>query len=173
MKNDWLSKLKSKSILSKLLVYVFILILPFIIFCWQAPFLGDLSIGNDYPVFNRYQMELQYSLKHGSFPLYVPGFAYGQTSAALTMGQMYHPISHLASSLPGYWQGKSLECNTFLRLLSLGLVHMGLFILLGRLRLNSILSFIISFITVYNLRMLDLFRYYASLENYTGEPFTS
>lgn len=171
MKNSWLSRLKSKDYLVKLGVYAFILLLPFGIFYWQAPFLGDLSIGNDYPVFNRYQMELQYSLKHGSFPLYVPGFAKGQTSAALTMGQVYHPISHLASFLPGYWQGKSLECNTFLRLLLLGLVHLGLFILLGRLRLNPILSFIISFITVYNLRMMDLFRYYASLENYTGYLF--
>ena len=168
---SWLSKLKSKSFLAKLLAYGFILLLPFFIFHWQAPFLGTRSIGNDYPVFNRYQVELQYCLKHGSFPLYVPGFAGGQTSAALTMGQVYHPISHLASILPGYWQGKSLECNTFLRLLSLGLVHLGLFILLGRLRLNSILSFIISFITVYNLRMLDLFRYFASLENYTGYLF--
>ena len=168
---SWPSKLKSKSFLVKLLVYGFIMLLPFFVFHWQSPFLGNQSIGNDYPVFNRYQMELQYCLQHGSFPLYVPGFAGGQTSAALTMGQVYHPISHLASFLPGYWQGKSLECNTFLRLLSLGLVHLGLFILLGRLRLNPILSFIISFITVYNLRMLDLFRYYASLENYTGYLF--
>lgn len=171
MKNDLPSKLKSKNFLVKLMVYGFIMLLPFFVFHWQAPFLGNQSLGNDYPVFNRYQMELQYCLKHGSFPLYVPGFAEGQASAALTMGQVYHPISHLASFLPGYWQGKSLECNTFLRLLSLGLVHLGLFILLGRLRLNPILSFIISFITVYNLRMLDLFRYYASLENYTGYLF--
>lgn len=153
-------------------LYAFIMILPFLVFYWQVPFLADRTIGNDYVAFPiQQQMELQYSLKHGSFPLYVPGFAGGQSSAALTLGQMYHPISHLASVLPGYWGGNALQWNTLLRLLLLGLAHLGLFILLVRLRLTPILSFIISFITVYNMRMLDLFHYGASLENYTGYLF--
>lgn len=149
----------------------FILILPFLVFYWQVPFIGGQTIGNDYLAFSQHQLELQYSLKHGSFPLFIPGFAGGQTSAALTMGQMYHPISHLASVMPGYWEGHALEWNTFLRLLSLGLAHLALFVLLVRLRLNRTLSFILSFITVYNLRMLDFFRYGPSLENYTGFLF--
>ena len=148
------------------------MVLPFLVFYWQVPFLADRTIGNDYVAFPIYQqMELQYSLKHGSFPLYVPGYAGGQSSAALTLGQIYHPISHLASVLPGYWGGNALQWNTLLRLLLLGLTHLGLFILLVRLRLTPILSFIISFITVYNMRMLDLFHYGASLENYTGYLF--
>jgi len=149
----------------------FILLLPFCVFYWQAPFIGNRTIGNDYLAFSRHQLELRYSLKHGSFPLFIPGFAGGQTSAALTMGQMYHPVSHLASALPGYWDGNALQWNTFLRLLLLGLAHLGLFALLVRLGLNRTLSFIISFITVYNLRMLDFFRYGPSLENYTGFLF--
>jgi hypothetical protein len=153
-------------------LYAFIMVLPFLVFYWQVPFLADRTIGNDYVAFPiQQQMELQYSLKHGSFPLYVPGFAGGQSSAALTLGQIYHPISHLASVLPGYWGGNALQWNTLLRLLLLGLAHLGLFMLLVRLRLTPILSFIISFITVYNLRMLDLFHYGASLENYTGYLF--
>ncbi|UCH98002.1 MAG: hypothetical protein JSV88_14430, partial [Candidatus Aminicenantes bacterium] len=163
---------QSKRSLKTLISYAFIIILPFLVFYWQIPFLSDLTIGNDYIAFPiRQQMELQYSLKHGTFPLYIPGFAGGQSMTALTQGQVFHPISHLASVLPGYWEGNALQWNTFLRLLSLGLVHLGLFILLVRLRLNHILSFIISFITVYNLRMLDLFRYGTSLENYTGYLF--
>ncbi len=39
---------------------------------------------------------------------------------------------------------------------------------LRRLRLSTALAFVFSFITVYNLRMLDMFRYGASLENYVG-----
>ncbi|NIM14292.1 MAG: YfhO family protein [Candidatus Aminicenantes bacterium] len=153
-------------------LYAFIMALPFLVFYWQVPFLADRTIGNDYVAFPIYQqLELQYSLKHGSFPLYVPGYAGGQSSAALTLGQIYHPISHLASVLPGYWGGNALQWNTLLRLLLLGLAHLGLFILLVRLRLTPILSFIISFITVYNMRMLDLFHYGASLENYTGYLF--
>ena len=148
------------------------LFLPFLVFYWQFPFLGSLTIGNDYVAFPiSQQLELQYSLKHGSFPLYVPGFAGGQSATALTLGQMYHPISHVSAIMPGYWQGYALEWNTFFRLLSLGLVHLGLFVLLLRLGLTGIPAFLISFITVYNLRMLDLFRYGASLENYTGYLF--
>jgi hypothetical protein len=172
VKNDWLSKLKSKSFLVKLVIYGFILLLPFLVFYWQVPFLSNLTIGNDYKLHSiAQQMELQYSLERGSFPLYVRGYAGGQASAALTLGQLFHPISHLSAALPGYWHGKALQWNTFWRLFFLGLCHLGLFILLCRLRLSGFLSFIISFITVYNLRMLDLFRYGASLENYTGYLF--
>jgi len=153
-------------------VYIFILLLPLGVFYWQVPFLGNLVIGNDYGAYPiQQQMELHYSLTHGTFPLYVPGFAGGHSAAALTQGQLYHPISHLASALPGYWNGDALQWNTFIRLLSLGLVHLGLFILLVRLGVGRIFSFIISFITVYNMRMLYLFRYGSSLENYTGYLF--
>ena len=152
-------------------IYAFIIILPFLVFYWQVPFLADKTIGNDYTGCTiQEQMELQYALAHGFFPLYVPGFHGGQTSAALTLGQMYHPFPHLAALLPGYWQGNALQWLTLLRLLSLGLVQLGLFILLGRLQISPIFSFIISFITVYNLRMLDLFRM-GGLENYTGYLF--
>ncbi len=168
-KNDWLSQLKSIRFLVKLLVYGFILFLPFFVFYWQVPFISNLGIGMDYNIYSiDQQMELQYSLEHGSFPLYVRSYAGGQTSAALTLGQLFHPISHLSSAMPGYWDGKALEWNTFWRLFFLGLCHLALFILLYRLRLSGLFSFILSFITVYNLRMLDLFRYGASLENYTG-----
>jgi hypothetical protein len=172
VKNNWLPKLKSKSNLAKLLLYVFILLLPFFVFYWQVPFLSNLTIGQDYNIYSMaQQMELQYSLKRGSFPLYVRAYAGGQTSAALTLGQLFHPISHLSAALPGYWYGEALQWNTFWRLFILGLCHLALFILLRRLRLNGFLSFIISFITIYNLRMLDMFRYGASLENYTGYLF--
>lgn len=144
-------------------------LLPFAIFYWLVPFYGNRSIGNDYPKFGiQNQLEVQFSLVHGSFPLYAPGFAGGRSAAALTLGQTYHPISHLAAHSPGYWKGCALEWNTFWRLLSLGLTHLVLFNLLRRLELRADAAFLISFITVYNQRMLDLFRYSASLENYTG-----
>lgn len=116
-------------------------------------------------------MELLFSIKTGSFPLYIPGYALGHSSSALTLGQVFHPISHIASMLPGYWNGKALEWNTFLRLLSLGLTHLALFVFLQNIRLNTLFSFLLSCITVYNLRMLDLFRFGASLETYTGFVF--
>lgn len=146
-----------------------ICILPFVVFYWMLPFYGTMTIGNDYPRFAiTQQMELQYSLARGSFPLYAPGFAGGRSAAALTLGGMYHPLSHLAAHSPGYWNGGALEWNTFWRLVSLGLTQLVLFNLLRRLELSTDFAFVVSFITVYNLRTLDMFRYGASLENYLG-----
>ncbi|RJQ56240.1 MAG: discoidin domain-containing protein [Nitrospiraceae bacterium] len=150
-------------------IYIIIIILPFLLFYWMVPFVTGLTIGNDYDEYSiQNQMELLFALKTGSFPLYVPGYALGHSSSALTLGQVFHPISHIASFLPGYWDGKALQWNTFLRLLSLGLVHLALFSFLRRIQLNTLFSFLLSCITVYNLRMLDMFRFAASLEAYTG-----
>lgn len=147
---------------------IFILI-PFIVFYWMMPFISDQTIGNDYPYFSiGSQLEIQYSIKHGSFPLFMPGYGYGNSFTAMTLGQPYHPIAWIAAHLPGYWQGQSLELNTLLHLLSLGITHWVLFLFLRRLRLNYIFSFLISMTAVYNLRMLDMLRYGASLENYTA-----
>ena len=151
------------------LVQILICLLPFAVFYWLIPFAGTRTIGNDYRIYSiQQQMELRYSLAHGTFPLYAPGFAGGRSAAALTLGQMYHPISWLASHSPGYWDGLALEWNTFWRLISLGLIQLVLFNLILRLRLRADMAFIVSFITVYNLRALDMFRYGAALENYTG-----
>lgn len=154
------------NIITKHAVFIF---LPFLMFYWMLPFVSEFTLGNDYVLFPiDHQLELMFSLKTGSFPLYIPGFAGGQTSSTLTLGQIFHPISHLSSLLPGYWAGKALEWNTLLRLLSLGFAHLMLFRLLKRFKIQILWAFVISFITVYNLRMLDLFRYGASLESWTG-----
>lgn len=113
-------------------------------------------------------MEIFFSIKTGSFPLYVPGFASGHSSSALTLGQFFHPLSYIASMMPGYWEGKAVEWNNFLKLLSLGLAQLALFLFLQKIRLNMLLSFLLSFITVYNLRTVDLFRHGTPLEAYTG-----
>jgi len=148
------------------------LILPFVFLFWLCPFVSPWTLGNDYPMFPiQHQLELMFSIKTGSFPLFVPGFSGGQSSSALTLSQIYHPISHLASILPGYWNGKALEWNTFLRLLSLGLAQLSLFTFLRYLKVPKPSAFVLSIITVYNLRMLDLFRYGASLESWTGFVF--
>ena len=148
---------------------VFILAVPFAVFYWMLPILGKHTIGNDYVGYwIRQQLYLQFSIKHGTFPLYVPGFAGGWTSSALTLGQLWHPIFWIASLVPGYWSGHAHEIGTALRLFSLGLTHLVIFYFLRRLRLSTVIAFVFSFITVYNLRTLDMFRYGAALENYTA-----
>ncbi len=144
-----------------------ILLLPYVIFFWMLPAFSDQTIGNDYQVFPiQQQIELQYSLENGQIPLYVPGFAKGHSATALTLGQLYHPVRILAAMLPGYWEGGALTANTISKLLGIGLVHLMAFYFFISLRLRKDFSFILSFIAVYNLRMLDMFRYGASLENY-------
>ena len=154
---------------SRISVVVIILAVPFFVLYWLVPFASKYTIGIDYTKFwIDMQLYLRFSLEHGTFPLYAPGFNGGWTSSALTLGQLWHPISWLAANLPGYWTGHAHEIGTLLRLFSLGGVHLVLFFFLRRLRLDITLAFLISFITTYNLRMLDMFRYGASLENYTA-----
>lgn len=150
-------------------IHWLIVLLPFVLLFWMMPFAADLTISKDYPLHPiTEKIELQFSLKTGSFPLYAPGYHLGHSSTALTLGQLYHPISYIASLLPGYWSGKALEWNTFLRILSLGLTQLALFLFLRQIRINTLFAFILSFVTVYNLRMLEAFRYGAALEAFTG-----
>ncbi len=151
------------------LIYFLIIIFPFNLLYWMVPFVTDITISKDYPLHPiTEQLELFFSMKTGSFPLYAPGYNLGHSSSALTLGQIYHPISNIASLLPGYWSGMALEWNTFLRILSLGITQLALFTFLRKLRLNIVFSFVISLATVYNLRMLEALRYGASLEAFTG-----
>jgi hypothetical protein len=146
--------------------------IPFLLFFWMVPYISDKTMGMDYvlfPIFQQY--ELLFSLKTGSFPLYAPGFAGGQTAAALTLAQIYHPISPIAQFLPNYWNGQAEDCNTLIRLLTLGCAHLLLYLYLCKLRVEKTIAFVLSLITVYNLRMLDLFRYGPSLESWTGQLF--
>lgn len=143
--------------------------LPWVVLYWLVPAISTLSIGADYP---RYSIEdqllLQFSLRSGTMPLFVPGFGVGQSVGAATQGQLFHPISHLAARFPDYWTGGALGAWTTLNLLSLGLVGAGLAAALLRLGLRPLPAFLAAFLTLFNLRMLDLFRYGASLQSYVG-----
>lgn len=153
-----------------LFVYLIIIFLPFLLLYWMIPFITNMTIWGDHIDFElRPQMELFFSIKTGSFPLYVPGFASGgHSSSALMQGQVFHPISHLSSIMPGYWNGRAIEWNNFFMLLSLGLTQLVLFVFLKKMKLNTPFSFILSFITVYNLRMMREFWFGAPLQAYTG-----
>ncbi|MEM3101632.1 MAG: hypothetical protein QXT99_09830, partial [Candidatus Nitrosotenuis sp.] len=135
----------------------------------MLPFVSSFTIGGDYIKFPiRHQMEFLFSIKTGSFPLYVPGFASGHSVTALTLGQPFHTLTWMVSIMPGYWEGRAIEWNNLFKLLSLGLTQLILYILLRRLGVDKVLSFALSFITVYTLRMINLFQYGAALEAYTG-----
>jgi hypothetical protein len=149
---------------------LFLLLLPLAMFAWMFPFTHAMpTIGKDYPIFAPLaQVNLMWSVHKGTFPLYMPGFAGGTSTAAMTLGQLYHPISWLSSVMPGYGAGQSLEWTTLFRLLSLGLAHLSLFTLCRRLRLAPVLAFVVTLPAVYNLRMLDSFRYGPPVDAYAA-----
>jgi hypothetical protein len=145
------------------------LLLPFVLLSWLLPFISRQTIGNDYSIFALLaQLDLMWSVRNATFPLYMPGFAGGHSTAAMTLGQLYHPISWVSSMMPGYWGGLALEWNTFFRLISLGLIHLALFHVCRRLAMGRLSAFFCTLPVVYNLRMLDSFRYGAALESYVG-----
>ncbi|MEM7406299.1 MAG: discoidin domain-containing protein [Pseudomonadota bacterium] len=149
--------------------YSLSLVSAFVLFWWTLPFTGEFTFGNDYTRFPlRQQLELNFAIESGSFALFLPGFSTGQTASAATLGQIWHPIAHVTRQMYGYWDGFAVDWNTTFRLLSLVAAQIVLFRLSRRLGLQSFAAFVVSLMTVYNLRTLDLFRYGASLESWTG-----
>ena len=148
------------------------LILPHVAFYWLLP--GMSFIGQDYIHYAiLQQQELFFSVEHGTWPLYVPGFNVGHSAAALSLGQMFHPLAHIARLVPGYWNGGALAIITELRLFSLGVAHLAWFFMLRRWGIKSWWAAALGFAVVYNLRCIDLFRYAASLEAWTGFLFVT
>lgn len=163
------SALRSSPVARTVAQAALFLALPFAMLPWLVPFASPLTIGADYPVYSiAHQMILQLSLRNGTFPLFVPGFAYGQSAAAATLGQLFHPLSHVAAHLPGYWTGHALDVVTVLNLLSLGAAQLALYRVLREPGTRAVPAFLASCVAVWNLRTLDLFRYGASLQNGVG-----
>ncbi|HEX2924554.1 MAG TPA: hypothetical protein VHS28_11090 [Chloroflexota bacterium] len=157
------------------------MILPLIMFWWLHPvstFLGlDKTyyswaiFGQDYPNSVKALQLVSCSKEWGSFPLYMPDFWQGSSTAMATQAKLFHPNGLLMPHLPGFWSGYALAWNTLLLLASLAAAHMALYALLARLCPRRTLAFVFSLTATYNLRMLDCFRYLASLEAYTGLLF--
>jgi hypothetical protein len=153
----------------RLAVWLLFFATALIMFAWMFPFISPQSIGNDYLIFSPgAEVDMMWSVWKGTFPLYMPGYASGHSTASMTMGQLYHPIPWISSLVPGYWGGHALQLNSLFRLLSLGGAHLALFKLCRRLLVNPLPAFLLTFPVVYNLRMLDSFRYGASIDSYIG-----
>jgi len=96
------------------------------------------------------QIELLFSIKTGSFPLYAPVIISPLLKCS-HIRSSFPSISHIASLMPGYWNGKALECNTFFAYFNTWIYSLALFSFLRQLRLNTLFLFVLSLITVYNL----------------------
>lgn len=145
------------------------LALPFLVLWRYAPGLSPLTLGNDYVLFPfDAQLEIVWAWRHGLVPHYVPGFAGGHSVAALTLGQAWHPLTWIAALVPGHGSGKAELIVTTLRLLELGLTHLAIHRASRATGLAWAPSFVLTTAVVFNARMLDSFRYGASLEGFCG-----
>lgn len=175
-------------------IIILCLTIPFLMFWWMDPApallginmrpfleaftldckdLAGVSLSNDYGKFTTIpQVHAFFSLKNGSFPLFFPWFWYGQSVTANTLSQIWHPFAFILPHFDMYGQGGALKLTSVFQLVSLGMSQSLLYMLLRKLASNRFLAFIFSFIAIYNIRMLESFRYQASLEAYTGMMFT-
>lgn len=149
--------------------WLLFLLLPFLVLWKFEPIVSGTTIGNDYVIYPiDAQLEFIWSWGKGMVPLFVPGFDGGNTAAAMTLGQGWHPITWICGILPWYRNGSAEVVVTFLRLLELGFTHAILYRATRQSGLGRASSFLLTFAVVFNGRMLDSFRYGSSLEGYCG-----
>lgn len=149
--------------------WLLFLALPFAVLWRIAPGFSHLTIGNDYTLYPiDGQLEFIWSWSNGMMPVFVPGFDGGNTSAAMTLGQAWHPITWICALIPQFKTGGAEVVVTILRMLELGFTHAIVHRASRRSGLGRVSSFLLSFVVVFNARMLDSFRYGPSLEGYCG-----
>lgn len=158
--------------LRRIAVWAMFLVLPFAVLWRIVPGISRLTIGNDYTVYPLDgQLELMWAWSKGMFPLYIPGFDGGNTIAAMTLSQAWHPITWICGLFPSFRTGSAEILLTLFRLLELGFTHAIVYRATRDSGLRRTSSFVLSFVIVYNGRMLDSFRYGPSLEGYCGMLF--
>ena len=142
---------------------------PFLFYFWMCPFFSNRTIGEDYGLFQYYidhQLNFLFSLRNGTFPLYCPDSFLGHSLFAFSSAQFFHPLTYLASIFPAYWNGGALEVNTCIRFLALGLVSFALFKTIRVLKVSSLWAFLITLMTLYNVKTIELFRFTAGFETH-------
>ncbi len=73
---------------------IIIVLLPFLLFYWMAPFLSNMTIGSDYLRYSfSQQLELLFSLKSNSFP--TPTFQTNKFSHILSDPINFSQFAHL------------------------------------------------------------------------------
>lgn len=149
--------------------WAFFLLLPFVILWRFAPLVTNKTIGNDYTLFTfESQLEFVWSWRHGLVPLFMPNFAGGASASTMTLGQPWHPMTWLCGLTPGFGSGHPVTIGTIYRFLELGLTTRFVYRESRLAGLAVVPSLALSIAVVFNGRMLDSFRYGASLETYCG-----
>ena len=157
-------------LLKRQAIHIVMVALPFLMFHWMVPFVSDLAPGLDYIRYHIWpQLELLFSLRSGTFPLFYHWIGGGMPSTAgIGLAQGYLPFPYLLSLLPGYGAGYALQWNILLDFVCIAAAHIVLFRFLRKIGLNTGLAFFLSMITVYSPRIQLSFFYGAALDTWVG-----
>jgi hypothetical protein len=140
-------------------------VLPFVVYAplWM-PY-GRITLGMDYPDFQPGQqlLFLQH-LRDGFFPLWAPGDAGGIPFAAYFIAQQYSPLTWMLAAFDATYQGLQLDLLTLQRLTLLGMSAFFTYLVVRRLGLGWLPGLAAGAIGVFNMRMLDCFRYGSALD---------
>ena len=140
-------------------------ILPAVlIFGWLI--LGSSTLGNDFQQAHITEaLNLRFYLALGFEPMWAPHFSGGIPYYGLAMAQAFHFPGWLLSHLPGYFSGQAVVLFALKGILVLIFGHTVTYFSLRRITsLGPLLCYALSFLTIYNLSVLDAFRYGTALD---------
>ena len=137
---------------------------PLVIFGWLI--FGSSTLGNDFQQAHVTEaLNLRSYLALGLEPMWAPHFSGGIPYYGLAMAQAFHLPGWFMSHLPGYFTGNALVLFALKGLLVLMFGHAVTYFSLRRITgLQPWVCYALSLLTIYNLSVLDAFRYGTALD---------
>ena len=154
-----------------LLVALLFLILPHLVyaFLWWGE--SPQTLGNDYTSHQPGQQLLfMQSIRDGYFPLWAPAESGGMPFAGYLFTGAYSPITWLLLGCDAFFEGHQLTILTHLRLLALSMSGFFTYLILRRFDLATLPAVVGASVFIFNLRMLDAFRFAMALDTVVWLP---
>ncbi|MCH8851784.1 MAG: hypothetical protein IID41_03930, partial [Planctomycetes bacterium] len=148
-----------------LLVALLFLILPHLIyaFLWWGE--SPQTLGNDYTMHQPGQQLLfMQSIRDGYFPLWAPSESGGMPFANYMFTGAYSPIVWVLLGCDAFFEGHQFTILTHLRLLALSMSGFFTYLILRRFDLATLPAVVGASVFIFNLRMLDAFRFAMALD---------
>lgn len=127
---------------------------------WMA--FGPWTLGNDYQIYQVvYAQIYRYYLTLGIEPMWYPHLEGGIPFGLFASDQSFNILGWLTSHIPAYWTGSAINLVAYKDLALLALAQGFSFYFLRRTcpKIPSWITFLISFILIYQARTLDATRY--------------
>lgn len=148
-----------------LLVALLFLLLPHLIyaFLWWGE--SPQTLGNDYIGHQPgEQLLFMQSIRDGYFPLWAPSESGGMPFANYMFTGAYSPIVWALMGCDAFFEGHQFTILTHLRLLALSMSGFFTYLILRRFDLATLPAVVGASVFIFNLRMLDAFRFAMALD---------